>query len=78
MGGGTYRVLHDLPKCSLIRCSDNLDDGIQLVVVVASSEQRHTGNHLGETAQGIRTHSQQDQTNATHMHPALQISILVL
>jgi hypothetical protein len=50
MGKQTHRVLHNLSHRSVIWRSKNSDNLVQLVVVVSSTENGHTRDHLGKAA----------------------------
>ncbi len=87
----TYRILHDLLHHSIVWSSDDSNDLIQLIVVVSSSEDWYTRDHLGKAVVLLSKTRESDALSKlgnshpvlvsfrpTHIHPALQISILVL
>ena len=53
----THRVLHNLSHRSVIWRSKDSDDLVQLVIVVSSTEDGHTRDHLGKTASRLMSTS---------------------
>lgn len=52
-----HRVLHNLSHRSVIWRSKDSDDLVQLVIVVSSTEDGHTRDHLGKTASRLMSTS---------------------